>query len=36
MTPETDSKSGSGGGCDAGVSGLALALVGAFLLRRKV
>ena len=31
-TPEPD----SGGGCDAGVSGLALALVGAFLLRKKV
>ena len=31
-----DSKGSSGGGCDAGVSGLALALVGAFLLRRKV
>ena len=31
-----DSKGSSGGGCDAGVSGLALALVGAFLLRKKV
>ena len=30
-----DSKSGSGGGCDAGVSGLMLAFVGALLLRKK-
>ena len=30
-----DSSHGGGGGCDAGVGGLALALVGAFLLRRK-
>ena len=33
--PEGSHSGSGGGGCDAGVGGLALALVGAFLLRRK-
>jgi len=33
--PDNPGDSKGGGGCDAGVGGLALALVGAFLLRRK-
>lgn len=34
-TPPSDKKSSSGGGCDAGFSGLMLALGGLFLLKRK-
>ena len=35
-SPVSPEPSSGGGGCDAGLSGLALALVGAFLLRKKV
>ena len=35
-SPVSPESSSGGGGCDAGLSGLALALVGAFLLRKKV